>query len=125
MAKPTRMPRSGQGNLDDDVGHRPPSGAVRRADWSQPKNPGRCDERLGIFDLLVEQAPGELPVEPADAPGAAHGEGDDGQPEEGDGQDHAGERVTATKAMPEAARGRRHEETRIPTRSVWRTVRAR
>ena len=46
-------------------------------------------ERLGFGDLLAEKPPRELPMEPAQTPGPADGEREDGQPEEGDGQHHA------------------------------------
>jgi hypothetical protein len=76
----------GDRRLDDQVGHRPPPDAVAQ-DRLEPSEEARTvHERWGVLDLLVEQAPGDVPMEPAPAPGPAHGEADDREANEGDGQ---------------------------------------
>ena len=100
-----------QGNLDDDIGHGPPPGAVAQGRLEPAEEARAGDEGLGILDLLVEEAAGQLAMESSDPPGHPDGERRDGQPEEGDGQDHAGEQGDGDEGEPDGGeRGADGEE---------------
>ena len=89
------------GHLEGEVADGAPGRPGRAAhDCSQPKKPGRPTKGSGSSIVLAEQGAGEAALPAADAAGAAQGEGEDGQAEEGDGQDDARTMVTPTKARP-------------------------
>ena len=80
----------GQGHLDGQVGHRLPACPVPKGRLQPPQVARSRRERLRLVDDLVEQRAGQPSLHPPDAPGPSHRDADEGEPDEGDGQHHAG-----------------------------------
>ena len=123
-----KMPEDRQRNLER---RRRPSTAIRcgRAapTASQPKKPGRCTNGSGSSISSSRRPRASCRWNPPNPRAPRTESADDGQPEERDGQDHAGEQGDSDEGQ--ADRGQRVcrsiRKARTPTRSAWRTARAR
>ena len=74
-------------HLEGEVGHGAPGDPVAQARLQPAEKAGPAGEGLGFFDLHLQEPPGQAALQAADAAGAPQREGEDGEPEEGDGED--------------------------------------
>ena len=82
-------PEDRQQDLHGYVGDRPPSCPVPQHRLKPTQEPRAWHERIGVVDLFVEKPSCLLALEPTNSSRATKREANDGQPEEGDGEDHA------------------------------------